>query len=118
VTTVPVNTDRGRLFEMLKRTPYSRLPVYEGGVENVIGYINIFECLTREESFEDLRGFVAPLRRVDANTTVIDAINLMQKEKEKILLVSRASYTGRARPVGIVTMKDLAEELVGELAEW
>jgi len=42
----------------------------------------------------------------------------MQKEKQKILLVTKTSRIGQERPIGIVTMKDLAEELLGELAEW
>jgi CBS domain containing-hemolysin-like protein len=42
----------------------------------------------------------------------------MQKENQKIVLVIKISRVGQERPVGIVTMKDLAEELLGELAEW
>ena len=50
--------------------------------------------------------------------TVIDAIDYMRKENQKILLVTRAGLAGREKPLGIVTMKDLVEELLGELAEW
>jgi len=57
-----------------------------------------------------------PIRRIPSDTTVMDAIDIMQNEKEKMVLVTR-SEQGR-RPVGIVTMKDLVEELLGELVEW
>ena len=50
--------------------------------------------------------------------SVIDATNIMQKENHKIMLVTRAGRLGGEKPVGIVTMKDLVEELLGELAEW
>jgi CBS domain containing-hemolysin-like protein len=49
---------------------------------------------------------------------VTDAIHIMQSEKHKIVLVTRSGRGGREWPIGIVTMKDLAEELLGELAEW
>jgi CBS domain containing-hemolysin-like protein len=52
------------------------------------------------------------------NTTVFDAMSYMQKQNQKILLVTRASPAERRKPLGIVTMKDLVEELLGELAEW
>jgi CBS domain containing-hemolysin-like protein len=42
----------------------------------------------------------------------------MQKENQKIVLVIKIGRAGQERPIGIVTMKDLAEELLGELAEW
>jgi CBS domain containing-hemolysin-like protein len=42
----------------------------------------------------------------------------MRKVNKKILLVTRTGLGGRRKPLGIVTMKDLVEELLGELAEW
>ena len=45
-------------------------------------------------------------------------MNIMQKENHKIVLITRTNRTGHERPIGIVTMKDLVEELLGELAEW
>ena len=42
----------------------------------------------------------------------------MQAQKQKILLVTKTGRAGKEKPVGIVTMKDLVEELLGELAEW
>jgi CBS domain containing-hemolysin-like protein len=42
----------------------------------------------------------------------------MQKKNQKIVLVIKTGRTNHEKPLGIVTMKDLAEELLGELAEW
>ena len=42
---------------------------------------------------------------------------VLKKENEKIVLVTRTTH-GKSKPVGIVTMKDLVEELLGELTEW
>ena len=91
---------------------------YRGRTGNITGFISIYEALNSSEKFTDLRGFIKPIRKLDAEMSVIDATNIMQKENHKIILVTRAGRFGGQKPVGIVTMKDLVEELLGELAEW
>lgn len=117
VETAPVKSDRAALLSKLAKCPYTRLPVTEESSGNIIGYVNIYESLGSPDEFTDLRGFLKPIRRLDADTTVTDAMHIMQKERQRILLVVKGGH-GRERPVGIVTMKDLVEELLGELAEW
>ena len=118
VQIVDVNSDNSALLSKLKKCAFTRLPVVEGRAGNIIGFINIYETLSSSEQFANLQKFVKTIRKVDANTTVTDTINIMQRENQKIVLVMRTGRTGRERPIGIVTMKDLAEELLGELAEW
>jgi CBS domain containing-hemolysin-like protein len=118
VETVDVNSDNSALLNKLNKCVFTRLPVTQGEVRNIIGFISIYEALSSPEKFADLRAFIKPIRRLDADMTVIDAMNIMQKENQKIVLVVRAGRFARQRPAGIVTMKDLVEELLGELAEW
>ena len=118
VQIVDVNSDNPALLSKLKKCAFTRLPVIENRPGNIIGFINIYETLSSPEQFANLQKFVKPIRKVDANTTVTDTINIMQRENQKIVLVTKTGRTGRERPIGIVTMKDLAEELLGELAEW
>jgi len=118
VEMVDVNSDNSALINKLKKCTFTRLPVIEGRAENIVGFINIYEVLTSSEQFKDLRKFIKPIRRFHADATVINAINTMQRENQKIVLVTRTSHIGKERPVGIVTMKDLVEELLGELTEW
>jgi CBS domain containing-hemolysin-like protein len=87
-------------------------------VANIIGYVNIYECLSSSDDFTDARGFLKPIRKIPANTSIIDAINILRNENQRILMVTKSGLTGAERNIGIVTMKDLIEELVGELAEW
>ena len=70
------------------------------------------------DCFNNLEAFVKPIRWLDAMTPVVDAIDTMRREKLEIVLVTRTRRTGSGVPLGIVTMKDLVEELLGELAEW
>ncbi len=118
VQMLDVNSDNSALLSKLKKCAFTRLPVVEGRAGNIIGFINIYETLSSSEQFANLQRFVKPIRKVDANTTVTDAINIIQKENQKIVLVMKIGRAGQEKPIGIVTMKDLVEELLGELAEW
>lgn len=113
-----VNSAKSVLLARLTESPFTRLPVYEYSAANIIGFINIYECLNSPADFTDVRRFVKPIRKLPANTSVIDAINVMRNENLRIALVTKAGLTTAEKNVGILTMKDLIEELVGELAEW
>jgi len=115
---VDVNSDNSVLLDILKRCAFTRLPVAERQTANIVGFINIYEALSSAEQFTELRNFIKPIRKLGGDTTVIEAINIVQRENQKIVLVTRTGRGGQERPIGIVTMKDLVEELLGELAEW
>ena len=118
VQMIDAHSDNSALLDKLKKYAFTRLLVMEGQPGNIAGFINIYEALSSSEQFADLRKFIEPIQKLDADTTITDAINIMQSEKQKIVLVTRASRLGREKAIGIVTMKDLVEELLGELAEW
>jgi CBS domain containing-hemolysin-like protein len=102
----------------LKKCAFTRLPVVQGQAGNIAGFVPIYDVLSLTKEFSCLHDFVQPIRKLDADTNVTDAIGIMQQENLKILLVTRAGRGGRERQIGIVTMKDLVEELLGELSEW
>lgn len=112
-----VSSDRAQVLALLRRCPYTRLPVYEHSRNNITGFVNIYEVLRSGEEFQNLRDFLKPIARFPATTSVIDAMNRMRMQNHKIVLVV-PEYARRKRPFGIVTMKDLVEEFTGELAQW
>ncbi len=118
VESVEVNTSKAFLFQKLKDMDFTMVLVYEGQPSNVIGWVNIYQVLTAAEDLNNLRDYIKPIKRVNPDTDVISSIRIMQREKHKILLVSRITRSGKQASLGIVTMKDLAEELLGELSEW
>ncbi|HNS19509.1 MAG TPA: CNNM domain-containing protein [Sedimentisphaerales bacterium] len=117
VQAIPLETDRAALLEGLKRQAFTRLLVCGDGPANVIGFVNVYEALASAEEFRTVEGFLQPIRSLDTDTLVTEAIETLRREQVKMILVTRRR-SGRDVPVGIVTMKDLVEELMGELAEW
>ncbi len=125
VRKVPVNCDKAALLNELKKYPFTRLLVYAETPANIIGYINIYDALQNLElrienletkkDVDSLENCVKPIQSLTAGTTVTDAINFMQSDNHKIILVTHPT---REKSLGILTMKDLVEELLGELTEW
>lgn len=118
VQTVDINSNNSALLKKLKESAFTRLPAYDPASRDIVGFINIYDALSSAEQFTDLHNLIQPIRKLPADTIVAEAINIMQSESQKIVLVTRASHTGKEKPIGIITMKDLVEELLGELAEW
>lgn len=118
VLTVNINSDNKVLLNILKEHNLTRLPVIDTHTENVTGYINIYETLSSSQKFDNLGGFLKPIKHIDAETNITEAIHFMQSQKQKIVLVNKYGRFHKEKPVGIITMKDLVEELLGELAEW
>lgn len=117
VQTAGIHSDRVLLLEILKKHAHTRLPVWRDAPGNIAGFIDVYDVLASTEEFTSLEKFLRPLKTLDADTLITDAIDIMRREQIKIVLVTR-SRTWREVPAGIVTMKDLVEELMGELAEW
>jgi len=118
VQAVHIQCDRTMLLNKLRKHTHTRLLVWEKRPADIVGFIDIYEVLASDEPFESLEGFLRPVHRLDATTPVIEAIDIVRRDNLQIVLVMRARPGGRQTPVGIVTMKDLVEELLGELAEW
>ncbi|MHC4637122.1 MAG: CNNM domain-containing protein [Planctomycetota bacterium] len=118
VQAVEVQSGREELLKILSKSVFTRLPVYEGNRGNIIGYIDIYEVLNCGEAFSDLRDFIKPFKTLAAYIMINEAIDFMQREKEKTVLVVRRKTLDKEKAIGIVTMKDLVEELIGELMEW
>jgi CBS domain containing-hemolysin-like protein len=117
VHAVEMRADRTTLLKELEKHAWTRLLVWENTPFEIAGFINVYDVLGTGEEFTGLQKFLLPLRSLDGDTSITETINIMRREQLRIVLVTRQRGR-RDVPMGIVTMKDLVEELLGELAEW
>ncbi len=105
VKSVSATVDRQELLELLRHYGYTRIPVYQKRPENIVGVIVVKDLLEPGP----LR--IRPLLRVAAETRALEVLGMMQRRGEHLAVID--SPPGRA--IGIVTLEDLVEELVGEI---
>lgn len=92
---------------------YSRIPVYHDDKDHIIGIIYERDFLTqyiKKKTFK-LKSIIREAKYVSANMKVDDLIHELQKDKMHIAMVS-GEY---GEVIGLVTMEDALEELVGEI---
>jgi len=94
---------------------YSRIPVYDGNKDNIIGILNIKECLPywKHHSFlpEDVRRLMRKPHYVNDTKSVVSLFQELQKDKNRMAILI-GEYGGF---LGIVTMEDIVEEIVGDI---
>lgn len=110
VVMIEASASRNELVNTLRANPFTRVLVYEGGRKNIIGYINIYKAINSTEEKPDIKQLVKPLTSLPAQTTVMQAIRQMKSRHLRMTLVTHNGHN-----LGIITIKDLAEELTGEL---
>jgi putative hemolysin len=102
--------------ELAIKEGYSKLPVYEGNIDHIIGVVHDRELLvviTRGETNKQLRSLMRPIKAIPETKKVDELIREMQAEKVSVAIVVD-EYGGTA---GLVTMEDLLEEIVGEIMD-
>jgi CBS domain containing-hemolysin-like protein len=103
-------------IEVAIASGYSRLPVFEQGVDDVVGIVFAKDLLRAERegrAFDPVRSFKRDAHFVPETKRVAELLPEMQREKFHMALVVD-EYGGTA---GIVTLEDLIEELVGEIVD-
>ncbi|MBQ3010344.1 MAG: HlyC/CorC family transporter [Oscillospiraceae bacterium] len=113
IEAIDIEDDFEEILELIEESSYSRLPVYEDSIDNVIGilYLNKFyRRLTDQESVE-LRSMLSNPVYVYKTTKLPVALKAMRNAKQHLAIVTD-EYGGT---LGIVTMEDILEQLVGEI---
>ena len=93
-------------------TGYSRLPVYSGSIDNIIGIIHQKDFFGKINGTEEsVKTIMNKPVYIPLSMKISDILKLLQKNKSHIAIVVD-EYGGTT---GIVTMEDILEELVGEI---
>lgn len=112
VVSLSLDTDTREVTNLIAREGYSRMPVYEGDLDHVVGILHAGEYLLHKDDPDfDLRGILREPEFVP-ETVPLDALfRKMQSEHTHMaVVVNEFGMT-----LGVVTMEDVLEELVGEI---
>jgi putative hemolysin len=96
--------------EVFRKTRYNALPVYDGDLDHIIGYLHARDFLFERKS---LREMLRPLRAVPESKRIADLLREFKSGRQQVALVVD-EYGGTD---GLVTLRDIVEELVGPTAE-
>ena len=109
---IPQDASFAEISEIFEESGYSRLPVYDETIDRIVGVIHQkdFYRKTRDEKVNLPEIMKSPVF-VTENTKISDLMRLLQRTKSQLAVVVD-EYGGT---VGIVTMEDILEELVGEI---
>jgi putative hemolysin len=116
IVAIEISDDLATVLEAIRDKGYSRIPVYEGTVDHIIGLIYAKDLLTeigRDPSAFTLRDKLRPVYYVPETKLLRNLLHEFQTQKLHIAVVLD-EYGGTA---GIVTIEDILEELVGEIAD-
>ena len=108
-------TTVGEAARIASSVPYSRLPVYQGSYDNVIGFVHIRDLLGpgAPDKAALVDQAVRPIKFLPISKRVLSALSEMRRERAHLAIVVD-EYGGTA---GIVTLEDLVEELIGDIRD-
>ena len=110
---IDINSDIDNNLKELDEYKYSRIPVYEENIDNIVGMLFIKDLLANVNKKEKVK--IAKIIRepyfVSENKPIDELFRDLQKNKHQLAIVLD-EYGGTA---GLVTMEDIIEELVGNI---
>ena len=112
ITAVSDSDSLDQVAARFAETGYSRLPVYHGDVDNIIGVLHEKDFHAgRYHGREELKDLVAPVLYTTGNTGIAQLLRLLQQSKAHMAIVVD-EFGGTE---GLCTLEDIVEELVGEI---
>lgn len=108
-----IEDDWDELLKTIDESPYSRLPVYEDGVDNIIGvlYLNHFLKALAGDEKPDIRSLLMPVCYVYKTMKLPAVLSELRRAKQHLAVVVD-EYGGT---LGVLSMEDVLEQLVGEI---
>ena len=114
IVAVEKNSSVEELYKISAENNFSRIPVYDGRIYNIIGLINILDVLYSEQDSEDISPYIRRDIQFVPESKRVDSLlqELQQSHNPMAFVVDE--YGGI---IGLVTIKDLVEEIVGQIQD-
>ena len=115
IVAVDVNTTSEQLLDMFVEEGHARLPVYEGSLTNIVGIVYAHDLLyiLRDKGLFLLQDLLHKPYFVRGGLRVNELLRIFQKDKVQLAIV----VDEHNKTLGLLTLEDLLEEIVGEIEE-
>ncbi len=110
---IDVDDSREEIMETIESSAYSRIPVYEDSIDNIIGilHLNTFLKAVAAGGEFNVRNYLLPVMYLHKTTILPQALRELREKKLHLAIVTD-EYGGT---MGLVTMEDILEQLVGDI---
>lgn len=119
IAAIPIEASLAEIIELINREGFTRFPVYEGGIDNIVGILHAKDIIKsididkiKEANFK-VRDLIRPPYFVPSSKKTDELFRELQKNKVHMAIIID-EYGGTA---GLVTMEDLIEEIVGNILD-
>lgn len=116
IAAIEIDTPLEEAIEYCLAEGYSRFPVYEGDIDHIVGFVHAKDLLMlsrQKDGSKSIKDILRPVLYVSSNKKVSHLLRQFQKEHVQLAVVVN-EFGGT---VGIVTLEDIIEELVGEIQD-
>ena len=113
VVAIDIEDSWDEILAQIEKSNVSRMPVYEGSIDNIIGvlYLNRFLKAVAEEGKPDIRSLLMPPCYVYKTMKLPAVLNQLRRAKQHLAIVTD-EYGGT---LGVLSMEDVLEQIVGDI---
>lgn len=117
---VSESATRGEVIDLIREKRFSRVPVYSGARTNIVGVLNVFDLFYKTagsggaDNGQSIKDFVRPVPSILRSARIDEALVMLREAKLPMGLV----VGPKKEVLGIVTIKDLLDEITGEMGAW
>ena len=116
ISALDKNTPLDEAIDYAIAEGYSRYPVYDGSLDNIIGFVLVKDLLAQLRAPKDglvLNDLVRSIHFISSSKKISQVLRLFQHNKNQMAIVVN-EFGGT---VGLITLEDIIEELVGEIQD-
>ena len=109
--TIEASKSLSELKDLVKKTGFTRIPVCKDNCSDCPGVVNIFDCLHEKDINRPVSDFIRPTIFIYEKESADKALLTLQLKRQHLAVVTNDAN----KNVGILSIEDLLEEIVGEI---
>lgn len=114
IIAAPANSTIKELMELAIEEGYSRIPLYRGTIDDIIGFVHIKDLFRLYvQNSPDVKSIIREVMYIPETMPIVEAWEALNLKRKYIAIIFD-EYGGTA---GLITIEDLIEEIVGELQD-